>query len=59
MAVNESARLGVLLGYKAIAESTRKAIDEAANAGDADTADLFTAVSRTLDKLQLCLEARF
>src|SRR5438874_6359910 len=31
--------------------STRAAIDTAANLGDADTADLFTSVSRGVDKL--------
>ncbi len=43
--------------YATLAESTRKAIDEADEAGDADTADLFTAVSRTLDKSRWFLEA--
>ena len=43
--------------YANVAESTRKAIDEADKAGDADTADLFTAVSRTLDKSRWFLEA--
>jgi starvation-inducible DNA-binding protein len=35
----------------------RKAIDEAARAGDADTSDLFTGVSRELDKDLWFLEA--
>ncbi len=43
--------------YATLAESTRKAIDEADEAGDADTADLLTAVSRTLDKSRWFLEA--
>lgn len=43
--------------YAAIAETTRKAIDEADKAGDADTADLFTALSRVLDKSRWFLEA--
>jgi starvation-inducible DNA-binding protein len=33
------------------AKSTRAAIDAAAALGDADTADLFTGVSRGVDKL--------
>lgn len=43
--------------YASLAETTRQAIDEADEAGDADTADLFTAVSRTLDKSRWFLEA--
>ncbi len=37
--------------------TTRAAIDSAAKAGDADTADLFTEVSRGLDKLLWMFEA--
>jgi len=43
--------------YADLAETTRKAIDTADNAGDADTADLFTEVSRGLDKSLWFLEA--
>jgi len=37
--------------------STRRAIDTASKAGDADTADLFTEVSRGIDKLLWLVEA--
>ena len=37
--------------------STRAAIDTAGKAGDADTADLFTEVSRGVDKLLWFVEA--
>src|SRR5213592_3913207 len=37
--------------------TTRAAIDSAAKAGDADTADLFTEVSRGVDKLLWMVEA--
>jgi starvation-inducible DNA-binding protein len=43
--------------YAALAASTRSAIDEADRLGDADTADLFTGVSRGLDKALWFLEA--
>ncbi len=43
--------------YAQLATSTRNAIDEATDAGDADTADLFTGVSRDLDKSLWFLEA--
>lgn len=43
--------------YGALAATTRQAIDAAAEAGDADTADLFTATSRLLDKALWMLEA--
>jgi starvation-inducible DNA-binding protein len=43
--------------YAAVAESTRQAIDQADEAGDMDTSDLFTEVSRDLDKSLWFLEA--
>ncbi len=43
--------------YAAVAASTRKAIDTATEAGDATTADLFTEISRELDKDLWFLEA--
>jgi starvation-inducible DNA-binding protein len=36
--------------YGQLAKSTRAGIDEADQAGDADTADLLTEISRQLDK---------
>ena len=45
------------LAFHALAASTRVAIDTATNAGDADTADVFTQVSRALDKLRWQIEA--
>ena len=36
--------------YAALSKSTREGIDTADEAGDADTADIFTAFSRSLDK---------
>lgn len=45
--------------YAEVANSVRKAIDRAAKLGDADTADLFTALSRELDKAVYFLEAHF
>lgn len=43
--------------YAALAETTREAIDTADRAGDADTADLLTEISRGLDKSLWFLEA--
>lgn len=43
--------------YAALAETTRQAIDSADQAGDMSTADLFTEVSRGLDKALWFLEA--
>ena len=43
--------------YAATAKSVRKAIDEAEEAGDAGTADIFTAFSLALDKSLWFLEA--
>jgi len=43
--------------YGQAANSVRAAIDETDGAGDADTADLFTAFSRALDKALWFLEA--
>ena len=43
--------------YAALAATTRAAIDTASAEGDADTADLFTGVSRSLDKALWFLEA--
>lgn len=43
--------------YGAFANAVRKAIDESDESGDADTADLFTGISRALDKQLWFLEA--
>jgi starvation-inducible DNA-binding protein len=43
--------------YAALAETVRAGIDTTGEAGDADTADLLTGLSRTLDKALWMLEA--
>ena len=43
--------------YAAFGKSVRAAIDEAGTAGDADTSDLFTGISRGIDKSLWFLEA--
>ena len=43
--------------YAALAASTRAAIDSTASLGDIDTSDLFTEVSRDIDKSLWFLEA--
>src|ERR1700694_704707 len=43
--------------YAKVASAVRTAIDETDNAGDVDTADLFTAFSRAIDKSLWFLEA--
>jgi starvation-inducible DNA-binding protein len=43
--------------YADASKNARAAIDEASDAGDADTADIFTAYSRALDKSLWFLEA--
>jgi starvation-inducible DNA-binding protein len=45
--------------FATAANSTRKAIDESADLGDADAADLLTDLSRDLDKSVYFLEAHF
>ena len=44
-------------GYARLGKGLRKAIDAAARAGDADTIDLFTGVSRGVDKALWLLDA--
>jgi starvation-inducible DNA-binding protein len=43
--------------YAAFGKSVRKAIDESGKAGDADTSDLFTGISRGVDKSLWFIEA--
>jgi starvation-inducible DNA-binding protein len=43
--------------YAAVGKAVRKGIDEADKLGDADTSDLFTSISRELDKNLWLLEA--
>jgi starvation-inducible DNA-binding protein len=45
--------------FATVANSIRQAIDDADKLGDADTADLFTQISRELDKSLFFLEAHF
>jgi starvation-inducible DNA-binding protein len=47
----------LISSYAALAKSARAAIDTATGAGDADTADLFTGMSRGLDKTLWFLES--
>ena len=43
--------------FARFAKAVRKAIEESAKAGDADTSDLFTGISRSADKALWLLEA--
>jgi DNA-binding ferritin-like protein len=45
--------------YGRVGKATRRAIDAAAEAGDADTADIFAAASRGLNKALWFQEAHF
>ena len=56
--VNEKQSIELLVKrFAVLAASTRAGIKTVAEAGDADTADLLTGVSRTLDKSRWFLEA--
>jgi starvation-inducible DNA-binding protein len=56
--LNQDEFLGTLTKRVAtVANSIRSSIDAAGKAGDADTADLFTEISRDLDKALWLLEA--
>lgn len=48
---------GLAEGHARFAKGVRKAIEQAAKAGDADTSDLFTGISRAADKALWLLEA--
>jgi starvation-inducible DNA-binding protein len=52
-----SSIVALVAAYASLGETTRGAIDTADRAGDADTADLLTEVSRGLDKSLWFLEA--
>jgi starvation-inducible DNA-binding protein len=57
-AINGRQHLEALITrFAAVGKTTRAAIDTATGFGDADTADLFTGVSRSLDKSLWFLEA--
>ena len=57
-AINGRQHLEALITrFAAVGKTTRAAIDKATGFGDADTADLFTGVSRSLDKSLWFLEA--
>ena len=56
--VKEAEFVATVIGrFKLAANPIRAGIDAAANLGDADTADLFTEISRKLDKSLWMLEA--
>lgn len=52
-----SGNQALAVSVRELAASTRKAIEAANGQGDADTGDLFTEVSRGLDKALWFLEA--